>query len=119
MSVESLLTRPSTITLVVDGTVDEYGNPTGEDTTTTATVCYLEAWTTSTAGGEEATVDRHTTSDEWRYVVAAGTPITSVARITVDGEDGTFEVFGEPVNVWNPRTAAVSHIEARIYRSQR
>lgn len=117
MSLTSLLTRPSTIVSVTaSGTKDEYGNPAAGTPTRTATLCYLEPWR-ATAGEQD--VDRATTSDDWLYVVPAGTTLTSIDHIEVDGETGTFEVVGEPAALWNPRKRAVSHIEARLRRTGR
>jgi hypothetical protein len=119
MRVDRFLNRRSTIyTVTSSGDVDEYGNPEDGTPTARSALCFFEPWSRQTAGGE-ANVDRATTTDDWRYVVAAGTNLESVDYVTIDGESGTFEVVGEPVSEWNPLTASPAFVTARLRRSQR
>lgn len=120
MSLDLLLSKWSTITRRTqnDAETDEYGNPTF-DPDTDRVLCYFEPFTTSRTAGTEEIIDRATTIDEWRYVVAASVDLTSVDSVAIDGETGTFEVSGEPVNVWNPRRATTGQKEARLRRAQR
>jgi hypothetical protein len=119
MQVDRFLNRRSTIYTVTNSDDDdEYGNPQDDTPTGRVARCYFEPWSLQTAGGE-ATIDRATTTDEWRYIVAAGTNLESVDHITIDGEPGTFEVIGEPVRDWNPLTASPAFVTARLRRSQR
>jgi hypothetical protein len=119
MQVARFLNRPSTIWTVTESdTEDEYGNPVAAEPTDTAVDCYFAPWSDE-ASVTEGRVDRATTTDEWLYVVPAGTALESIDYIEIDGETGTFEVVGEPTNDWNPLTASASHISARLRRTQR
>lgn len=64
------------------------------------------------ASTTEYTTDRDTTVTQWVLFLPAGTPIGPQSQVTYDGQ--TFQVDGQPERVWNPRTATVSHIEAKL-----
>lgn len=110
MSIGELLTLACTITHVAEsGAADEYGNPTDE-TTTSATVCYLEqtARSEQTAGGD---VQR----EDWLMFLPAGTTVSGSDRVDVAGY-GLFELDGPPWPVRNPREGVTHHVECRVRR---
>lgn len=121
MSLNRLLNRWSTITYVAQSTtLDEYGNPTDEPSPATARArCYFEPLPATAGAGDESTIDRATTVDEWLYVVGPDVALTSIATVALDDEDDTFEMVGEPWKVRNPRRQRVEQVQARLRRSQR
>lgn len=106
----TLLNRACTITTRAEGAaLDAYGDPV-QTTTTLETVCELQQTRRSEqdVGGELA-------ESGWLLILPAGTPIALDDRVTVDGL--ALEVIGEPWSARNPRTQAVSHIEATVQRT--
>lgn len=104
MSLAALMNRACTVTHITDdGPPDEYGDPT-EQTTTTSTVCYCEQRNAS-----EDTVNADTQAEDWLVMLPAATAVDGNDRVTVGSL--VLEVQGPPWPAYNPRTAAVSHIE--------
>lgn len=64
------------------------------------------------ASTTEYTTDRDTTVTQWVIFLPAGTVIGPQSQVVYDGQ--TFQVDGQPERVWNPRTASVSHVEAKL-----
>ena len=60
----------------------------------------------------EFTTDRDTTVTQWTVFLPAGTVIGPQSQVDYGGQ--TFQVDGQPEQVWNPRTGTVSHIEAKL-----
>lgn len=106
MTVTSLMTQSITIHRKVSATRDDIG---GEATLTESPLQvagYLEPMRSDE-------VDQNThPRGLWRLLVAASTDMDSVDRVTYGTK--TFEVVGPPRPMWNPRTEAVSHIEADL-----
>lgn len=106
MNPARLITLDGTLTTVTqDGAVDDYNVPT-EQTTTSAVTCWYEQTQTS-----EDTVDAAQVAETHRLFFRAGTTVSALDRLTVNGM--TFEVQGPPWVAVNPRTGAATHVEAR------
>lgn len=109
MDVRRLLTDTCTITRVTaDGPPDGHGNPT--ETTTTATAkCWLyqDRRSENQRAGDQQI-------EGWVLVLPATADVDGNDRVAVGGR--TFEVTGPPWRAENPRTGAVSHIEASLSR---
>jgi hypothetical protein len=56
--------------------------------------------------------DRDVVVSQWQVYFPAETNIGAYDRITFGGQ--VFEVDGTPWHVYNPRSRAVSHIQARL-----
>ena len=93
------------VTVSQSGPVDDYNNPTDE-TVSTAVKCWYE----QVQAGED-TVDTDQQSETHRLFFRAGTTVTALDRLTVNGL--TFEVQGPPWTVVHPRTDQTTHVEAR------
>lgn len=121
MDVSRFLNRQSTIFRRTESDdVDEYGNPVDGEPTSETVRCYFASWGTQyLPTSTEENVQRATTSDDWVYIVPAGTELASIDYVTIDGESGTFEVVGEPDHAWNPLTASAAYVTARLRRTQR
>ena len=105
-----LLNRPITIVNRTDGdAVDEYGNAT-PDEATTATVGELQQERRGEPGAAGETSDTR-----WLLILPAGTVINTGDAVIVDSE--VYEVVGQPWPARNPRTQAVSHLEASLRRT--
>jgi hypothetical protein len=107
MSLTKLINQPVSIVKMGGTGVDEYGNAAPAQTSTITTVGYLEQ-TTSV----ETLNDRDTVVNEFSAIFLAGTNVTAFDRVTFGSQ--TFEVDGEPWQVYNPRTASQSHIVAKL-----
>lgn len=111
MPIADLLNLPCTIvTRAPSGTLDEYNNPIDAETSID-TVCELQqrARPESTAGGTVAVT-------EWALFLPAGTAVDVGALVVVAGAE--YEVRGVPWEARNPRSRAVSHIEATVVATQ-
>lgn len=111
MSLERLLTQTFEILGYVEGARDQLNNPT--DTWTDPGVvepAYLEQ-----RKADEQTQDRDTRISTYLLILEATAQIGP--RDRGRDEDGRlYEVVGDPAHVWNPRSAAVHHIEATLQR---
>lgn len=103
-----LMVLTGTLTRVTqDGTKDRYGdpaeNPGGPET--------VKCWLYQTARDEHTATDntQDQTADLW---LPAGTDPTGLDRIEVNGV--TWQFVGPPLQAMNPRSGAVSHIEATV-----
>jgi len=107
-TIDRLLTRPVIVHHRSQGTVrDEYGNVTAADTSTTTYKGELQQ-----AGASENLRDRNTLNTDYRLWLPADAVIDANDTVTVGMV--TYEVVGQPSQIWNPRTVAVSHIEADL-----
>lgn len=103
------MTLAATVTVVAEtGAEDEYGNPT-EQTTTTATTCWLHQTQRS-----EGTVDANTQDETWQLYLPPTVTIDGGDRITVQGV--IYELIGPPWRAFNPRLETTTHIEATVRR---
>ena len=94
------------VTVTDDGAEDVAGNPTEQETSTTVRCELQQARRIEADGSENWQVG------VWRLVLPAGTAVSGVDRIEID--DVSYEFDGPPWPVRNPRTGAVSHIEATV-----
>lgn len=108
MSVDRLMVQPLTIVKVGGSTLDEYGNTVaaayGSPIQTTG---YLEQRVST-----EYLLDRDAIATNWVAYFPAGTNVSGLDRVQFGGQ--TFEVDGEPWQVFNPRLKAVSHLQANL-----
>lgn len=108
MSLARLMNQPLTIQKVGGSAVDEYGNHiAGAFGAPIATVGYLAQRQTV-----ETLNDRDTVVSTWEAFLPADSNIGPFDRINFNGQ--TFEVNGEPWQVYNPRTQAVSHLQMAL-----
>ena len=108
MSVFNLMVQPLTISKIGGSTLDAYGNtvpsPVGAPV---AVKGYLEQ-----SESVETLNDRDTVVSTWQVFLPAGTNVNAFDRVGFNGQ--TSEVDGAPWQVFNPRTGAVSHIQAKL-----
>jgi hypothetical protein len=91
-----------------DGPPDEYGNPAWEAVAEPVT-CELQQEGATEAEGGAVQVSA------WRvYLAAAAADVRGWDALEVAG--ATYEVDGDAWTVRNPRTGAISHVEARVRR---
>lgn len=103
----SLLTQPVSVQKI-DGSTDEYGNTIAHaNGAAVTTVGYLEQ-----KDSVETLNDRDTVVSSWVAWLPAGTDVGAFDRLNFSGQ--VFQVDGAPWLAWNPRTAAVSHIECKL-----
>lgn len=111
MSLERLLTQTFEILTYVEGARDELNNPT--DT-------WLEPGTVEPAYLEQKVADEQMQDRDTRittYLLVLKPTATIGPRDRGRDVDGRlYEVVGDPTVVWNPRLAAVSHVEATLRR---
>lgn len=108
MSINHLLTQTLSLQTVGPATTDDYGNTVPGALGAPVTVRgYLEQTTTT-----EYLDARQTTITQWQAYLPAGTAIHPVDFITYGGQK--FQVDGEPWQVYNPRTSAVSHVQCKL-----
>ena len=108
MTIAQLLNCPCTITHRQDGDErDQYGNALDTETTT-VTVCEIQQQQRTETAEEIA-------GTTWALYLPAGTAID--AGDTVDIDDVSYEVHGEPWPARSPVTEQVSHIEATVHRT--
>lgn len=106
----ALLNRPLTIiNRTDDGDEDEYGNAVPAEAFVDV-VGELQQ-----QRRDEPDAEGETSDTRWLLVLPAGTVIGTGDGVICDGE--AFEVVGAPWMARNPRTGAVSHIEASIRRT--
>lgn len=110
MSISTLVNRTCTITRRSPSAAkDTYGNAI-PGTSTVTTVCEIQQ--------QPRRADAETTDDLsdtlWLGIFLPGTAIDASDAVTVDGLK--YEVSGAPWPARNPRTRAVSHIEANLRR---
>lgn len=104
MSIGRLFNQPLTVYPAVLG-VDEYGNQTRTVGEPVAELGLLQQQTST-----EYLTNRDTTVTLWKAYLQ---PTTTAGHLSVIDFDGQrFQVTGEPDRKWNPRLAAVSHVEA-------
>lgn len=117
MALAQLLNRPCTIIHRTAGEgEDRYGNRKSA-VEEIATVCEIQESKRSLSGrSSEAGGSGEVSDAEWLGIFPAGTPLGTADSIRVDGI-GELEVVGEPWPARNPRTQAISHIEAPLRRT--
>lgn len=109
MNVDRLLTLEATVSTVTDSTADRYNDPT--ETATTSTVpCYLEQRRTT-----DETTGLSVASADWLGIFPASVALTDRDRLAVAGS--TYQVYGDPWPVHDPRTGTTSHVEANLRRT--
>ncbi len=109
MSLAALLTRPITIIRrSASEDVDAYGN-TVNDEAMVEVVGELQQVRRDEPGGEGETSDTR-----WALFLPAGTALSTRDIVLVGDEE--YEVIGEPWSARNPRTQALSHVEATLRR---
>lgn len=108
MSLARLMNQPLTIQKMGGSALDEYGNasPAALGAPLSA-VGYLEQ-----SQSIETLNDRDTVVSMWVAYLPAGSNIGPFDRINFNGQK--FEVKGEPWQVYNPRTQAVSHLQMEL-----
>lgn len=107
MTITALMNQPvDIIRRTISGTADEYGNTPTVEADPVETVGYLEQ-----TDATEVLVDRETYISDWLIVLPSGTPVDSSDRIEALGR--SFEIIGDPREVWNPRLQVVGQIEIR------
>jgi hypothetical protein len=108
MDPSRLMTQTATLHHVTETGVDVYNDPTTTETTSTVG-CLLQQRTRieQTAGGQIST-------ETLVLFLPAGTTVDALAYVTVDGLD--YQLDGPPWPAFNPRSQAVSHIEAQVKR---
>ena len=108
MSLARLMNQPLTIQKVGGSAVDEYGNAiAGAVGAPISVLGYLEQSQTV-----ETLEDRDTVVSKWVAYLPAGSNVGAFDRINFNGQ--SFEVDGEPWQVYNPRTQAVSHLQMNL-----
>lgn len=108
MSINHLLRQALSLQSVGPTTTDDYGNSIPGALGTPVTVYgYLEQATTA-----EYLDARQTTVTDWQAYLPAGTSIHPMDFITYGGQK--FQVSGEPWQVYNPRTSAISHVQCKL-----
>lgn len=108
MSLARLMNQPLTIQKVGGTAVDEYGNAiAGALGSPIPAVGYLAQRQTV-----ETLNDRDTIVSTWEAFMPAGSNIGAFDRINFNGQ--SFEVSGEPWQVYNPRTQTVSHLQMSL-----
>lgn len=107
MSLPTLLSQELQLQRMNVETLDPYGNKRLSSAPAVIVKGYIEQ-TSST----ENLVNRDTAVTRWTCYLPAGTPVGYLDRITFQGQ--TFQVDGEPHQVFNPRTKSVSHIQAAL-----
>jgi len=106
---DQLLNRTCVIETRVPGGRDEYNNET-DSVVEVSTVCELQQrQRTETGDRGEVSVT------EWMLVLPASTDLSTGDTVLVDGD--RYEVTGDPWQARNPRTQAVSHVEATVKRT--
>lgn len=107
ISPDALMTEPCTIKMrTEDGAPDRYGNP-AKTVVDYPTRCFAEQRSTAEAGPENQKL-----SARWKMLCPATTPITGWDAVEIAGR--SYEIIGYPWYVRNPRTSAVSHVEADL-----
>lgn len=106
MTIERLMNQPATLHQQT-APADDYDQTPGAATPVTLNV-YLE----QTAATEAA--DDAAQQTEWRVFLPAGVEVHGNDTITIAGE--TYELAGDPWEVWNPRLGRAHHQEAMLRR---
>ncbi len=114
MPIAQLLNTPCTIIRrSPSGDEDDYGNE-EQKPEDVETVCEVQK---QVRRASEEPGDQGELSDTlWTGFFPAGTELRTGDAVRVDAL-GEFEMVGDPWPVWNPRTKAVSHIEASLRRT--
>lgn len=106
-----LLNRPCTILRRSEsGSEDDYGNEI-PDEQQVETVCELQQRSRQEPGNEGELSDT-----SWLAIFPAGTELDTGDGLLVD--DQKYEMVGDPWIARNPRTRAVSHVEATLRRTE-
>lgn len=106
MPIRKFLNQP--LTLQKNGaTTDRYGNTVPSTTSTQSTLGYLEQ-----LQSVETLADRDVSVGDWVAYLPADLNINAQDRIVFGSQ--TFEVDGEPWQVYNPRIRQVSHLQAKL-----
>lgn len=110
MALTDLLNLPVTIVRrAVSGELDEYGSDMAIETLI-ATRGELQQ-----IRRDEPVAEDETFRADWLLVLPADTPLATSDVVVVEGQE--YEVVGDPA-VWrNPRTQALSHLEATVRRT--
>ena len=108
MSLARLMSQPLTVQAMGPTTQDVYGDwiP-GAVGAPVAVSGYLEQSTSV-----EFVLNRDTTVTTWKAYLPASVAITPLSLVNFQAQ--VFQVDGEPWQVFNPRTKAVSHIECKL-----
>lgn len=108
MTLYRLMSQPLTIQAVGAVSTDPYGNvTTGPVGPAVAAMGFLEQKDTI-----EYQTNRETVVSKWTAFLPATTAINVMDYINFNAQK--FQVDGEPHHVWNPRAAAMSHIECKL-----
>lgn len=107
MSIDALMNRPcGLLRRSPTGERDRFGNP-KHDAVLIDTVCELQQRQRAEPGDDSELSDT-----TWALFLPAGTDVRTGDAIVVD--DVTYELVGDPWDARNPRSRAVSHIEATV-----
>lgn len=106
MPIRKYLNQPLTLQQNTAGT-DRYGNTVPSTASSVAIVGYLEQ-----LQSVETMTDRDVSVGDWVAYLPADTAVNAQDRIVFGSQ--TFEVDGEPWQVYNPRIRQVSHLQAKL-----
>lgn len=107
MSLSALLNRPCAILRrTSSGERDRFGNPL-HDELLVATVCELQQRQRAEPGHDSELSDT-----SWALFLPPGTDLNTGDVVLVD--DARYELVGDPWEARNPRTQAMSHVEATV-----
>lgn len=110
-AVDRLLSQSVTIiNRAQTGAADDFGDPTWTLTSTTAKGYLYQTTRTEDTNGQVLGFQ------EFRVALEAGAALDRTSQLLVDGT--LYEVYGEPWQVFNPRTRRVDHIEATVRVTQ-
>lgn len=107
--ISSLINKPCTLLVRTDGREDAHGNA-EQDETAVAAVCELQQ-----RRRDEPALQNELSVTEWDAFFPAGTVAHTGDGLLVDGAE--YEFVGDPWPVRNPRSGAISHVEATVRRS--
>ena len=108
MSLARLLNQPLSLSKMGGSTKDAYGNAAPAVVGTPAQIVgYIEQ-----KKSDEYLTDRDVAVTEYHLYVPSGTNVNQFDRVTYGGV--TYEIDGAPWQVYNPRTQAVSHLQASL-----
>lgn len=106
MPIRKFLNQPLTLQKNT-GSTDRYGNTVPATASTTSIVGYLEQMQSV-----ETMTDRDVSVGDWVAYLPVGTDVNAQDRIVFGSQ--TFEVDGEPWQVYNPRIRQVDHLQAKL-----
>ena len=106
MPIRKFLNQPLTLQKNA-ATTDRYGNTVPSTSSTVSTAGYLEQ-----VQSVETMTDRDVSVGDWVVYLPADLIVNAQDRIVFGTQ--TFEVDGEPWQVYNPRVRQVSHQQAKL-----